>query len=300
MQAIVVGIDESREAARAAALAAHLAETARTSCYLIHALDEAPPPSTPELLRSPEAGHEASAFARARERMLGALWGLVPPEQLEQMLIRPGRPAVALREAAEEFDAGLIVIGAKRHHLLSELAGRSTARGLSHSIETPVLMVQGTALPRRILVAVDHSAAAPPVIEVGQRYAQLLRAELHVISVVEPLPVIPGLPAASVDPLAYFVESKREIQRDIASLAHTAAIKIRFGDPVEGILQYASQWPADLVIAGTHGAGWIERVMLGSVADRLLHAVHSSLMLVPVQSALEGAEETEAMALAGG
>jgi nucleotide-binding universal stress UspA family protein len=286
-EAIVVGVDVSPEAAHAASLAAHLAESAKASCYLVHAIHHSTPPP-PELLQDPSAGYEQSAFARARDKVVSALWGLVPPELLEQVLIRPGRAPEALREAATELDAGLIVIGGRRHGALGALPGRSTAMSLLRTVEVPLLVAQGSALPHRILAAVDSSAAARPTLEAAERYAQLLRATLRVLSVIEPLPLIPGLPVTSFDPQASYDEARSVIEHEIWPLVGPEASReVRFGGAVEAILAESRRWSADLLVVGTHGKGWIERMIIGSVAERLLRVLPTSLLVVPAYAALE-------------
>jgi nucleotide-binding universal stress UspA family protein len=46
------------------------------------------------------------------------------------------------------------------------------------------------------------------------------------------------------------------------------------GDIVEEIVKYADEEDAGLVIIGTHGARGLERILLGSVAERVLKSVH--------------------------
>jgi nucleotide-binding universal stress UspA family protein len=65
-----------------------------------------------------------------------------------------------LREEATRLDAGLIVLGARHHTVFGEWAGRGTAMHLARTADIPTLVTRGSALPRRVLAAVDASAAA--------------------------------------------------------------------------------------------------------------------------------------------
>jgi nucleotide-binding universal stress UspA family protein len=47
------------------------------------------------------------------------------------------------------------------------------------------------------------------------------------------------------------------------------------------LLDYADKVDADLMIIGRRGAGLIERIMLGSVANRVMHDAECPVMLVP-------------------
>ncbi|BCL59552.1 hypothetical protein DGMP_02450 [Desulfomarina profundi] len=46
------------------------------------------------------------------------------------------------------------------------------------------------------------------------------------------------------------------------------------GDIVEEVVKYADTEDAGLLIIGTHGARGLERILLGSVAERVLKSVH--------------------------
>ena len=54
------------------------------------------------------------------------------------------------------------------------------------------------------------------------------------------------------------------------------------GSPASALLELAEKTHADLIVAGTHGAGFVQRVLLGSVATRLMrHATRSLLIVSP-------------------
>jgi nucleotide-binding universal stress UspA family protein len=46
------------------------------------------------------------------------------------------------------------------------------------------------------------------------------------------------------------------------------------------ITECARDWEADLVIVGTHGRRGLERLLVGSVAEKLVRVANTSLMLV--------------------
>src|SRR5207245_342837 len=69
---------------------------------------------------------------------------------------------------------------------------------------------------------------------------------------------------------------------------------------VDTILREATDWKADLLVVGSHGKGWAARVLVGSVTERLLNHLPTSLIVVPVSAAqvAEPAEVTLATAMA--
>jgi nucleotide-binding universal stress UspA family protein len=53
------------------------------------------------------------------------------------------------------------------------------------------------------------------------------------------------------------------------------------GDPASSLSDYCENVGAGLLIVGRRGAGMVERLVLGSVADRLAHHAPCALMIVP-------------------
>jgi nucleotide-binding universal stress UspA family protein len=53
------------------------------------------------------------------------------------------------------------------------------------------------------------------------------------------------------------------------------------GSPASALLELADKTQADLIVAGTHGAGFVQRMLLGSVATRLMRHSTRSLLIVP-------------------
>ena len=53
----------------------------------------------------------------------------------------------------------------------------------------------------------------------------------------------------------------------------------------ETILAEAAEWKADLLVVGSHGKGWAERMLVGSVTERLLNHLPTSVLVVPTRKA---------------
>lgn len=47
-----------------------------------------------------------------------------------------------------------------------------------------------------------------------------------------------------------------------------------------GIAAEAQEWQADVVVVGSHGKGFVERMLVGSVTERLLNQLPSPMLLV--------------------
>jgi len=54
---------------------------------------------------------------------------------------------------------------------------------------------------------------------------------------------------------------------------------VRYGDPVEQILEEAEAWNADLIALATRGRGCIERALIGSVAEQVFRKAPMAVTL---------------------
>jgi nucleotide-binding universal stress UspA family protein len=72
-------------------------------------------------------------------------------------------------------------------------------------------------------------------------------------------------------------------------------IHARIGDPAEEILRLADEAHADLIVIGTHGRSGIERLLLGSVSERVVrHANCPVLVMRPKLDAAESPDDERA------
>lgn len=137
----------------------------------------------------------------------------------------------------------------------------------------------------RVLVSVELDATADTALEEGFRMtAANPAAELHLVHVVS----AEGLGAAEqlVQAERRITEStqdiRRYVERQVAShqVNGPILIHVRVGnDPAFAILQSAVDLEADLIIVGTHRRKGLEKLLLGSVAERILREAHCPVMV---------------------
>jgi len=279
---IIVGVDDSDAAPRAVALAGVIAAAVQAPCRLVHAV-RSPLASAPVPDPSQVAALEAAAITAARTRVVAALREHVDPALLEDLTVRIGRPSVQLRDVGDETDAQLIVIGGKRHSTFGRWFGSSTGHGLARVADRPLLVAgPAGASVRRILAAVDFSETGKSVLAFAERYARALHAELRVVSVIEPLPLTPGV-ATIIDADEYYRWAEQQLTAEVWPLVTYPGTDrvVRVGHPVETLLRELTDWAADLVVLGSHGRNAVERALLGSVSESLLNQLPASLLLVP-------------------
>jgi len=282
-QPIVVGVDASPEAAHAAAFAIGVAERAGTTCYIVHAArDVLASAEVPENERYRDALVE-----QARGEIGAGLADAVPATVRETLSVRIGAAPVVLKGTVAALGAELIVLGGKHHSALGRWFGGSTSLDVARTTDVPMLVTAGPTAIRRILAAVDLSGAARPTLAAAERYAALFHADLRALSVLEPLPIIPEVtpPSETAD---YYTLSEELLQRDVWPLIRTPHVEkvVRHGAAVETILREVADWGADLLVVGSHGKGWAERLLLGSVTERLLNHAPTSLLVVPAPAAV--------------
>lgn len=281
---IVVGVDLSPASLDAATFAAAMAERAGTACHLVHAVQEIG--ELPLMLPAGVAAQDVTTrtMADASRRLRTALSGRIPTATLHTLTIGSGHPAWVLRDAVRQHDAGLVVLGGKHHSAPVRWFGGSTAHGALRTLDVPVLITAGdmTGL-ERILVAVDLSDAGRPTLEMAKQFARLYGAELRVLFAAEVPPLMDEFPVR-FDVEQYVQRAEDEAGRIVRTTLGRPepAVVVRLGSPVPTITEEADTWKADLIVAGSHGKGWVDRVLIGSTTSRLLTKLPTSLLVVPV------------------
>lgn len=282
---IIVAVDDSPEAASAAALGWRIATSANTSCHLVHVVQDPAAALTSLLMNGGSGELEAALQELVGPRLRTALGQEVPPAVLERLAIRAGRTATMLKIEVEKLGAGLVVIGGKHHVALGRWLGGSTAHDAVRTLAVPVLVTRGApSALRRVLVAVDRSYPAEPAIEQAERFARLADGQLRAIHVVEPLSLWPE-PARLAEQRRYHDESVAALEHEVWPLLRFPGAEqtVRSGDAAVALAAEAADWHADVLVVGSHGKGWVKRALLGSVTEQLLNRLPVSLLVVPVR-----------------
>jgi nucleotide-binding universal stress UspA family protein len=51
--------------------------------------------------------------------------------------------------------------------------------------------------------------------------------------------------------------------------------------PATRIVELAKQWPADLIVMGSHGRGGVQRMLRGSVAEQVMRHAPCPILIAP-------------------
>jgi len=138
-------------------------------------------------------------------------------------------------------------------------------------------------LPRHtVLVPIDFSEDSFAALQTARELADE-PGYLHVIHVLPVLePNEPGIIWSTVDDdsrsrHATAALKKELVQRGCDDGMH---VVIRFGNPGHEIARYAKQVNAGLVVLSSRGRTGLEHLLLGSVAERVVHLVHCPVLVL--------------------
>ena len=148
---------------------------------------------------------------------------------------------------------------------------------------------------RRILCPVDYSRFSRHALDQAVALARETGAEIlamhacavapvtEVVTVGAPIPLEP----ARFSP-AYrqtLVRELHDFTTEVEAGGLVIATSVVERDPVAAIVETAERWSADLIVMGTHGRSGFERLLLGSVAERVLRKAPCPVLTVPRQVA---------------
>jgi len=147
---------------------------------------------------------------------------------------------------------------------------------------------------KRILVAVDGSAASNKGLREALRLAKVERAKLCILHVVNDYVVVAAMggvaPPRDLGPRLR--ESGERILAQAKALAARQRLKpavvlreVLSGPAAESIVREASRQRADLIVLGTHGRRGVRRLMLGSDAEQVMRSARVPVLLVRANGA---------------
>lgn len=126
---------------------------------------------------------------------------------------------------------------------------------------------------RTILYPTDFSTDARPAFEVACALASEGRGRLVVLHVERPpLATLGGTTGVPPLPNEYDGGRLREELQRIRPVRAGVAVehRLEYGDPTAVILEVAQEIGADLIVMGTHGRTGLRRLLMGSVAERVV------------------------------
>jgi len=151
----------------------------------------------------------------------------------------------------------------------------------------------------RILVPTDFSDAAGRALEQALGLARSGDVEILLLHGLPPLiPMVSPMGGTGLVEMGRLLDDytrhlREDASRKLEELKARVPKKVKVEtaldenvEPHEAILRKARSWNADLIAMGTHGRGGLERLLMGSIASRVLHRSDRHLMLLRSDSIL--------------
>jgi nucleotide-binding universal stress UspA family protein len=262
LQSIVVGLDFSECSRVALRHARRIASWAEATVRAVHVVA-----ATADEMGEAAQEYRSGLLADARKQW--RVWTEEMPEASEVELdICVASRLAGIRQTLQRYQADLLIIGA--HGEGSPNVGLGTlASACIRSVPTDVLVVRAThPHPFRIVVVgIDFSDTSQRALVAAARVADGERASLHAVHVEPPLVDTYAHLRSDLAPgLESFVRAttSRHPELEVSSriFLHTGHRS--------GVLAYAEQVHADLVVVGTKGHTNLHDVVLGSTAEKVL------------------------------
>lgn len=136
----------------------------------------------------------------------------------------------------------------------------------------------------RILIPADGSSGTTAVAEMGVQLAAAHDATVHAIHLID-TDFNYLLREAGVETDAYDTRAEKAVAqvRDVAAkYGVPCKTTVRENKPARGIIEYADEIDADLIVIGTQGRTGVRRQLLGSVAERVLRLAPCPVLTVRI------------------
>lgn len=139
---------------------------------------------------------------------------------------------------------------------------------------------------KKILVPIDGSGYSKKAMEKAKDLGKSLNSEITILNVIRPM-----YDYKSVHNKDFHMEGERLLLRESNLLLEDSVAffedypgeihsQYKRGDPVDEIIKYAEEGNFDLVIMGSRGLGAFSRTLIGSVSDKVIQHITTSVLIV--------------------
>ncbi|WP_405373660.1 MULTISPECIES: universal stress protein [unclassified Microbacterium] len=293
---IVVGYTATKTGRDAVAVAASLAAAAGAELDIVLVL----PAEGRSVITPPDASFDRYLLGQAEAWLRDAAADVPEGITHREHARYADSFAEGLVEAADEFGASHIVVGAAdggsrgRHRL------GSTSSQLLHSSDVPVVLaprgarkrVAGVGVPR-LTVAIGTRAGADVLLEEAVALTISTGASLRLVSLVTV--DLPATVDTGVIRLAGAAHAEEVLTTVLAGLPAgvKAEIVAARGDSIDDAVSHLEWLPGELILVGSSRLAQPRRLFLGSTAAKLLHEIPVPMIVVPRTRPPEGASAAE-------
>lgn len=244
------------------------------------------PPGVP-LLPAPIAtrlGEDARSAAEQTRAVLGV------SGTAATVRVAEGDAREEIMRMAEEWDADLVVVGSRGLGRAEGFFLGTVSLAVVRHCTRPVLVVKGrTRTLSSAILGLDGSEHALNAVRFFARWPRRVDLALHMVGVVEPLPLPRTAPTMIRAELHAAVAAAEGERREALEQALAAARPVlpfgkttetvTSGDPACELLRIADESAADLIVLGARGLGAVKRLLLGSVSEAVLRDAKCAVLI---------------------
>jgi len=286
IEKILLATDLSETAGSAVGMAAWAAKTFGSRVILMNVI--------PDIRESP---HAVKIVRRAIEDRLEKIRGALAAQgvRVAETVIETGAAEIRITDLADLRDVNVLMIGSGSRETKDRFLLGTTAGRLLRGSRKPVWVVKTGAVPpvSSVLCPVDFSEHSRRAMGNALSIARAAGARLTVLTVLES-------PAGRLHfPVKAFVELKarqawekrqREAFETFISSFETGGVRlrktVRRGKAADEILAAAGETRPDLIVMGCQGRTGIERLILGSVAEKVVRDLPCSVLALRAEEAV--------------
>lgn len=212
-----------------------------------------------------------------------------------------GPVAVTLAAHATAIRAELIVMSTHGRGGLARMWLGSVADELIRHSHVPILLLRPHEEPAappptitKIVIPLDGSALAEQILVPAQQLGHLFNVEYTLIQVVDAMvlnssPLMVRSPAYEYDVLHVRKQAAEHYLDTVAARLRAEGQRVTTrvlvdSQPAAAILHEAGDQPQTLVALATHGRSGVTRMLVGSVADKVLRGANTPVLLYRPQS----------------
>ena len=277
----VVGYTPNERGADAVALASALARAQGAQLDLVYVVKKGVPHA------AQGAGQDGGHVGAGEQAVLDAQregLALVPEDVSVEFHVRHAESfAAGLIEAAVEYHAGLIVVGAASSGLFKRHTVGSVANALLHASPVPVALAprgyRRTEAVTRLTLAVGQRMGADAAIDVAIAAAQRRGAPLRMVSLVElDAEGDSGevVNAAHIHANTVLTEASHRLPD-----GHNVSVEVAHGRTIEECIDDLEWDDGEIMIVGSSRLAEKNKLFIGSTANKVLRALPVPMVVIP-------------------
>jgi nucleotide-binding universal stress UspA family protein len=152
---------------------------------------------------------------------------------------------------------------------------------------------------KKVLIALDYNPTAQKVAEAGFSFAKAMNAEVVLLHVISDLVYYSSMEYSPIMGFRGFMDAgpgqiqsteglkNAALQFLDKSKQHLGEKSIRTlvkeGDLAVTILSTAKELHSDVIVIGSHSRKWLENIVMGSVAEKVLRSTSVPLIIIPTK-----------------